>query len=200
MPAQCSPACLVSAPACMTKPLSNDIRERPRCISELTAGCRGARWNRENAASGSRPRRRSNGWISSARTRVRRGAVTNRENAAPMHGIMVALGISGQLTNTVAQSTVWRPHNARPARHDLQKKPRTRPSNSELTSCTAGRPGSTPSPIWSPSGWCSLTRPALRPRWPGAMADPCAVSVAGRRCLMGTGRPPPLLARSALKA
>ena len=66
---------------------------------------------------------------------------------------------------TVAQSTVWRLLDR--ARHDLQKKPRTRPSNQRADeSCTADRPGSTPSRgIWSPSGWCSLTRPALRPRW-----------------------------------
>ena len=37
--------------------------------------------------------------------------------------------------------------SARPARDDVQKKPRTLASNNGLTSCAAGRPGSTPSPI-----------------------------------------------------
>ena len=46
---------------------------------------------------------------------------------------------------TVAQSTVWRLLD----RHGMtfKKKPRTPASNSELTSCAAGRPGSTPNPI-----------------------------------------------------
>ena len=195
----------------MTKPLSNDIRER--LVSAVDSGLSRRSAARRFGVAASTAIKWVDQWRRTGDVGPRPQGGDHRSHRIEAHAEEIlalvnempdiTLGeIAAQLDAghglTVAQSTVWRLLD----RHGMtfKKKPRTRPSNSELTSCTADRPGSTPSPIWSPSGWCSLTRPALRPRWPGAMADPCAVSVAGRRCLMGTGRPPPLLARSALKA
>ena len=62
---------------------------------------------------------------------------------------------------------------------------------------TGGRPGSTRSLTSIPSAWCSSTRPARRPRWPGCAAGHLAASAAGPPCLTGTGRPRPSWARCA---
>ena len=78
-----------------------------------------------------------------------------------------------------------------PPRHHLQKKPRTPASSNDLTCCDAGTPGSRPSPLSIPESSSSSTRPAPPPRWRDAAAGLCADIAAGRRCLTGTGRPPP---------
>ena len=83
-----------------------------------------------------------------------------------------------------------------PPRHHLQKKRRTPASSNELTCCDAGAPGSRPSPISTLKGSSSSMRQGLPPRWRDAAAGLCAGIAAGRRCLMGTGRPPPSSARS----
>ena len=85
----------------------------------------------------------------------------------------------------VAQSTIWRLLDRRGM--TFKKKPRTRASNSVLTFCAGGTPGSRPSWIWSRNGWSSSTRPALRPRWRGATAEPRAGNAAVLRCPMATG-------------
>ena len=87
--------------------------------------------------------------------------------------------------------TQHRVATARPPRTQLQKKRRTPPSSSGLTSGNDGWPGSRFSPSWHPSAWCSSTRPAPRPKWPGATAGHAGVSGVGRQCRTATGRRPP---------
>ena len=70
-------------------------------------------------------------------------------------------------------------------------KRRTPASSNDLMCCSAGEPGSKPSPISTPESSSSSTRPAPPPRWRDAQAGLCAAIAAGRRSPMGTGRPPP---------
>ena len=97
----------------------------------------------------------------------------------------------------VDPSTVWRLLD----RHGMtfKKKPRTPASNSALTFCIVGGPGSRLSRIWILSGWSSSTKPEPRPRWRGAMVGRHVASAAGRRCPTDIGKRPPSSARSVLK-
>ena len=73
----------------------------------------------------------------------------------------------------------------------LQKKPRTPPSRSALTSPRAAGPGSRANPISIPAGWCSSTRPGPRPKWPACVAARSVANVAVPRSHMDIGRQPP---------
>ena len=88
----------------------------------------------------------------------------------------------------VSQSTVWRFFDRRGITF---KKPLTPASNSGLTCCGAGGPGSAPRPIWIRKSSSSSTRPAPRPKWRDAAVVPLAAVVAGRRFRTGTGRQQP---------
>ena len=79
---------------------------------------------------------------------------------------------------------------AHPEKRSRQK--RLAPASSNvLTCCAAGGSGSRPRPASTLKGSSSSTRPGLPPRWCGAAAGLGADFAAGRRCLTGTGRPPP---------
>jgi len=71
----------------------------------------------------------------------------------------------------------------------LQKKRRTPPSRSGMTSGSDGCLGSRLSPSWSPRASFSSTKPAPRPKWPGVTAGPPKEHVAGRLYRTDTGRP-----------
>ena len=79
----------------------------------------------------------------------------------------------------------------RAPRDQLQKKPRTPPSRTDLTSRRAGRPGWSSNPISIPAGWCSSMRPEPRPRWPACVAAQSVVNAAVPRSRMDIGRQPP---------
>ena len=126
----------------------------------LTAACRGAR---RRAASGLRPRtaiKWVNRWRRTGDVGPRPQGGDHRSHRIEAHAeeILALVDETPDITLgeiaahldaghglTVAQSTVWRLLD----RHGMtfKKKPRTPASNSELTSCAAGRPGSTPNPI-----------------------------------------------------
>ena len=195
----------------MTRPLSNDLRERVIGVvggGAFEAGGRGAVWDcgcdggalgpelageRFNSAPAS-------GWrpaLASDRSARRRAAFARCEDAghhaagtrrAPPQGAWPARrGIDGLAI-------------PRPPRHDLQKKPRTPASSKGLMYWPGGAPGSPPSPIWTPSVWSSSMRPAPPPKWRGCAGGRCAASVAGRPFLTVTGRRRPLSAASACRA
>lgn len=195
----------------MTRPLSNDLRQRViaavdggmsrRAAAERfgIAPSTAVRWAqqwRETASVEPRPR---GGDHRSHRIEAHAEEILGLVDDRPdMTLAEIAARLEGAHGLRVALSTVWRFFE----RHGitLKKKPHTPASKSGLTSLVGAGPGSRPSLTSIPSAWCSSTRPAPRPRWPGAMAARCVAPAAAPRSRTGIGRRPPSSARSGSKA
>ena len=185
----------------MTRPLSDDLRRRVVAavddgMSRQEAARRfgiapstAIKWVRAWRLTGSYRPRAQGGDRRSQRIEARAETVLALLEATPdMTLAEIAAHLESEHGLRVSQSTVWRFFRRR---RITFKKTRTPASSNDLMCCAAGGPGSRPSPISTPISSSSSTRPAPPPRWRGAAAGLCADIAAGRRCPMGTGRPPP---------
>ena len=142
----------------MTKPLSNDLRER--LVLAVDSGLSRRSAARRFGVAASTAIKWVNRWRRTGDVGPRPQGGDHRSHRIEAHAeeILALVDETPDITLgeiaahldaghglTVAQSTVWRLLD----RHGMtfKKKPRTPASNSELTSCAAGRPGSTPNPI-----------------------------------------------------
>ncbi len=195
----------------MTKPLSNDIRER--LVSAVDGGLSRRSAARRFGVAASTAIKWADQWRRTGDVGAQPQGGDYRSHRIEAHAEEILALVDempditlGEIADhldeahglTVAQSTVWRLLDRRGM--TFKKKPRRPANSSGLTFCGVGGSGSTSSRIWSRRGWSSSTRPAPRTKWRGVMADPCAASVAGHRCPMVTGRPPPSSARSGSRA
>ncbi len=186
----------------MALALSDDLRRRVVAAVEEGVSCRAAaarfeiapstaiKWLQRWRRTGSVQPRSRGGDKRSHRLEAHATEILALIDATPdMTLAEIVAHLDQQHGLTVAPSTVWRLLD----RHglQLQKKRRTPPSSSGLTSGSGGWPGSRPSQSWSPSASSSSTKPAPRPRWPDATAGPSRESVAGHLCHMDIGRRPP---------
>ena len=185
----------------MTRPLSDDLRRRVVTAVDDGMSRRGAakrfgiapstaiKWVRAWRLTGSYRPRAQGGDRRSQRIEARAEVVLALVEETPdMMLAEIAAHLESEHGLRVSQSTVWRFFLRRGITF---KKPRTPASSNDLMCCSAGEPGSKPSPFSILTGSSSSTRPAPPPRWRDAAAGLCAAIAAGRRCPTGTGRPPP---------
>ena len=186
----------------MTRPLSDDLRRRVAAAVDDGMSRRGAakrfgiapstaiKWVRAWRLTGSYRPRAQGGDRRSQRIGARAETVLALVEETPdMMLAEIAAHLESEHGLRVSQSTVWRFFLRRTA--SPSTKPRTPASSNVLTCCSAGEPGSKPSPLSTLTGSSSSMRPAPPPRWRDAAAGLCAAIGAGRRSPMGTGRPPP---------
>ena len=194
----------------MTRPFSNDLRER--LISAVEGGMSRRSAAKRFGIAASTAIKWVDQWRRTGDVRPRPQGGDKRSHRIEAHADEILAVVEERPDMTlakiaeylneaqglkVAQSTVWRLLD----RHSITvKKPRTPASSNGLTVCGAGGPGLRHSPIWSPNAWCSSTKPAPRPRWPDVMVGRRAASAAALRCPMGIGRPLLSSGRSGLKA
>ena len=185
----------------MTRPLSDDLRRRVVTAVDDGMSRRGAakrfgiapstaiKWVRARRLTGSYRPRAQGGDRRSQRIEARAEVVLALVEATPdMTLAEIAAHLESEHGVRVSQSTVWRFFHRRGITF---KKTAHASEQHVLTCCAAGGPGSKPSPLSTLTGSSSSMRPGLPPRWRDAAAGLCAAIAAGRRCPMGTGRPPP---------
>ena len=185
----------------MTRPLSDDLRRRVAAAVDDGMSRRGAakrfgiapstaiKWVWAWRLTGSYRPRAQGGDRRSQRIGARAETVLALVEETPdMMLAEIAAHLESEHGVRVSQSTVWRFFHRRGITF---KKRRTPASSNDLMCCSAGEPGSKPSPLSTLTGSSSSMRPALPPRWRDAAAGLCADIAAGRRCLTATGRPPP---------
>ena len=178
------------ASICMTRPLSNDLRERVVAAVEAGESCRSVaarfgvavssvvKWSQRYRATGSVAPGKMGGHRKphpGAAPRLHRRA--DRPDPAP-DAARAEGGAGGARGDGVAQRGVAVPAARGAAVQKKRCSPLSRPAPTSPAGGSAGGPGR---PVSIHGGWCSSTRPGSRPTWRrcadgGRRASACAAS------------------------